>query len=174
MIANKSDTTIPRLTAERLRHLIRYEPETGTFFLQNRFHKKLNGRMAHPTPSHDGYLRLSIDGALYAAHRLAWLYMAGEWPTQTVDHANLVKSDNRWPNLRLASYSQQRANSRKRADSSSPYKCVSWRHRQRKWAATVSMHGHRKHLGYFDTAEMAHAAYVAAAASLYGEFARAA
>jgi hypothetical protein len=162
------------LTQERLRHLVLYEPETGLFFYKNRFHSHLNGQRIARAPDGSGYLLINIDGRCYGAHRLAWLYMTGDLPKDTIDHRDLNKLNNRWHNLREATRSQQKANSRKRSDSSSPFKGVSWRPRQRKWQANVTRDGTRHHLGYFRTAEEASAAYEAAATRLFGQFARAA
>jgi hypothetical protein len=159
-------------TAERLRHLVDYIPATGLFLYRNRFHKKFNGTVIETRPC-GGYLRIKIDGTLFAAHRLAWLYMTGEWPVDTIDHIDLDKSNNQWTNLREATRSENKANSRKRKDSTNPHKGVSWRPRQKKWQATVTRAGQRHHLGYFLTACEASAAYERAAVGLYGEFARA-
>lgn len=37
---------------------------------------------------------------MYLAHRLAFLYMTGAFPTNQVDHINRVRNDNRFINLR--------------------------------------------------------------------------
>lgn len=159
------------LTQERVRHFLDYHPETGEFFYKNRFHQKLNGKPVKGTLL-GGYFAISIDGKIRVAHRLAWLYMTGCTPTETIDHKDVNKLNNRWDNLRLASRSQNKANCRKRVDSTSPYKGVYWGARQRKWGAHISCQGKRYHLGYFFKAEDASAAYMAAATKLFGEFAR--
>jgi HNH endonuclease len=84
------------LTAARLRELLDYDPITGAFTWRS--------------PRQSGYRRIFIDGRLYAASRLAWLWMTGSWPKGQIDHANLKKDDDRWTNLREASQSAQSAN----------------------------------------------------------------
>jgi HNH endonuclease len=49
----------------------------------------------------DGYRYVEIDGELYRADRVAWLYVTGEWPEGEVEHINGDRGDNRWENLRL-------------------------------------------------------------------------
>jgi hypothetical protein len=120
-------------------------------------------------PSH-GYILIRLDGMLHRAHRLAWFYVTGEWPPLGIDHSNLDRADNRWHNLRLATQSQNCANVRTRRNSASGLKGVV-KHAD-KWRAMIRNKGRMHHLGLFPTKEEAHAAYVAAAISFYGEFAR--
>jgi hypothetical protein len=56
-----------------------------------------------------GYLRITVLGKSYYAHRLAWFYMNGEWPDQ-IDHINGIKSDNRIENLRNVTVQQNNQN----------------------------------------------------------------
>lgn len=88
------------------------------------------------------------------------------------DHVDTNSLNNRRSNLRLATYSENSWNSSKRSDNHSGFKGVYWKKGHRKWVATIMVHGKRKHLGYFDNPEEAHAAYCAAANELHGEFAR--
>ncbi|WP_428999737.1 HNH endonuclease signature motif containing protein [Stenotrophomonas maltophilia] len=52
---------------------------------------------------------------MYRQHRLAWLYMTGQWPSGEIDHINHDRSDNRWHNLRDVSH---QANQQNRAGAS--------------------------------------------------------
>src|SRR5215813_12141516 len=81
------------LTHERLKELLSYDPKTGLFIWNSR------GAVAGTTDQ-EGYIQIHLDGKKYRAHRLAYLYMTGEMPTQILDHINRVRSDNRWGNLR--------------------------------------------------------------------------
>lgn len=119
-----------------------------------------------------GYLCFTLDGRRYKAHRLAWLYMTGDWPPFDVDHVNMVKSDNRFANLRLATRSQNRANTPRRADNTSGFKGVVRGRRAGTWAAQSMKDGKRVHLGTYDTPEAAHQAYCEAATILFDKFAR--
>jgi hypothetical protein len=49
-----------------------------------------------------GYIRIGINGKDYRAHRLAWLYMVGEWPSDILDHEDRNPSNNKFSNLRLS------------------------------------------------------------------------
>ena len=89
-----------------------------------------------------------------------------------VDHVNSNGLDNRRSNLRLATASQNQHNQRRRCDNTSGFKGVYWHKERAKWRARIKLIGHHKHLGYFDTPEAAHAAYVEAANRFHGEFAR--
>lgn len=165
------------LTAEYLREILDYDPETGAFTWKLRADAtpQWNGKYAgKPAGSHDtstGYHQLSINGIFRYAHRAAWLYTFGEWPAQQIDHINGVGSDNRISNLRLASHTENMRNTRKRADNTSGFKGVSHAKHAKRWRAKIQSHQKQRYLGCFDTPEEAHAAYCKAAAELYGEFA---
>lgn len=92
-----------KLTADILRSILDYDPETGKFDWRN------NRRKAGCLDNF-GYHRIQVLGKLYKAHRLAWLHYYGEWPEQDVDHVNGVRSDNRIANLRSATKGQQSQN----------------------------------------------------------------
>lgn len=87
------------------------------------------------------------------------------------DHINHNTLDNRRGNLRIASSRENQRNRGKRRDNSSGFKGVV-RHRNGKWMSRIRIAERRIYLGVFDTPELAHAAYAAAAAQYHGEFAR--
>lgn len=144
-----------------------YDPETGIFYWRTASGR---GRVAGCTYS-NGYHNLRWNGKLVGAHRLAWLYIHGEIPHQ-IDHINGDPSDNRIANLRPSTQAQNRLNSRTRRDSRSGLKGIHYRADRNKWRATIGPRGAVKHLGYFETQELAREAYREAAIALYGEFAR--
>lgn len=158
-----------RITPERLREAILYDPEAGLF--TSRINR---GRVSPGQPlgclDHRDHRLIRIDGRLYRANRLAWLYMTGAWPVMDVDHINGDPSDDRWRNLRLATASQNIANSKISKNNTSGFKGVvktEWG-----WRAEITHHRKKKHLGMFKTPEEAHGAYLMAAKHLFGEFAR--
>lgn len=75
-------------------------------------------------------------------------------------------------NLRTATRSQNRQNSRIPADNTSGFKGVTWSAWARKWVANIQVARKRRHLGYFATREAAAAAYAKASDELHGEFGR--
>lgn len=89
-----------------------------------------------------------------------------------VDHRNGDTLDNRRSNIRLATPTQNRQNVRRGVKNTSGYKGVTWYAKQRKWGARVTARGKVHFLGLFAFPADAHAAYCAAAAEMYGEFAR--
>lgn len=159
------------LTVERLRHLLDYDPETGRFVWRNPESKKarlLRGKEAGCLHKAYGYWVIRIDGRLYRRARLAWLWMHSQWPELEVDHRNGVRTDDRISNLRLATSSQQNANTARPRDNSSGFKGVSWHAKDKRWRARLA----NKWLGNFRTREEAFAAYKHALNERYGEYAR--
>jgi hypothetical protein len=113
---------------------------------------------------------MRVDGRLYRAHRLAWLYVHGEWPKGNLDHINRDGCDNRIANLRLATYSENGRNSRLRSSNTSGFRGV-YRRPNGRFTAQIWHSGACQTLGTFDTIEEAHAIRREAARELYGEFA---
>ena len=160
------------ITQSELKRLFHYDPETGIFTrLVTRGNRALAGARAG-TPRPDGYLKITIDKKHYLAHRLAWLYMRGVWPSEMLDHKNLDRSDTRFDNLREATRSENYTNTRCRSHSTIGVKGVT-RNGDR-WMARISVDSSAIYLGTYDTVEQAHSAYMIAANKIRGEFARAA
>lgn len=160
------------LTQDRLRTILRYDPETGLFHWLSppKGHPRLIGYVAGGITT--GYVLIKIDGRKYKAHRLAWLYVHGAWPPGDLDHANGSPLDNRLSNLRIATNPENQANrfrDRGKALPKGVRKLASGR-----FQARISIKKRQCHLGSFDTADEAQAAYMAAAKNHYGKFARAA
>jgi hypothetical protein len=162
------------LTAERLRELLHYNPETGIFTRLVRTARRVRVGDIAGSLNRGGYWQIAVDGRSYLAHRLAWFYMTGKWPTGDLDHHNLCGSDNSWTNLRQATDSQNNANRRLRSTNTSGLKGVSWSKARSKWHARIKINGKDRHLGFSDCRAAAHFAYVIAADEAFGEFARAA
>lgn len=150
------------LTQERLKELLDYDPETGVFVWKVCAAKNIKAGSVAGCKILDGYIKIRINGNLYRAHRLAWLYIYGCWPTNQIDHINRVRDDNRLCNLREATNQENSWNTNKRKDNTSGYRGVCWDKRTKKWQANIAINGNKKHIGHFDTPETAHAAYLAA------------
>lgn len=161
------------LTTERLKVLLHYNPETGVFtWRQQQGSRAVAGSVAG-SASKNGRIEIGVDGTNHLAHRLAWLYMTGEWPADEIDHEDLDPSNNRWGNLRSATHLENSYNKRVRTQSKTGIKGVHFFKRTGKWTARIkSDGGSSRHLGYFDTAEEAAASYAEAAAELHGVFGR--
>lgn len=157
------------LTAERLRELFHYDPETGAFTWKMLTSPRGGVKIGDVAGSIDtkGYRIIRIDGRDHKAHRLAWLYMIGEWPKDQVDHRNGTPADNRFANLREATRAENGQNRATSKNNTSGFTGVSWHGRDRKWRAQIRAGGRNQHLGMFASAEDAHAAYLAAKAELH-------
>ena len=88
------------LTQSELKSLLHYDPETGLFTWIAPLSNRVQVGDVCSTVAPIGYILIGVRGQKLYAHRLAWLYMTGEWPENQIDHINCVKTDNRWANLR--------------------------------------------------------------------------
>lgn len=159
------------LTQIRVKELLRYDPETGHF----RWRKPTTNRVkvgslaGHPDHQH-GYRLIGVDGRVYHASRLAFLYMVGHLPDY-IDHKNRDRGDDRWENLREATRSQNQMNRGVQSNSSSGLKGAHWHGQSGKWYARITVRGKTHNLGLHHTAKQAHTAYCAAVTELHGEYA---
>jgi hypothetical protein len=156
------------LTAERLREVLHYNPDTGVFTrLINtpNFPEFGIGAIAG-NDNGQGYLVCSIKGTIHKCHRLAFVYMSGEWPTQEVDHMNGNRADNRWANLRLVTRAVNRQNMRA-ARSDNKAGLIGVAGNAGKWRAAICAGGKWHWLGNHSTPELAHAAYLEAKRRLH-------
>lgn len=160
------------LTAERLRELLDYDSATGVFKWRSKGPGiKCAGMVAGCVAERRGikYRAIRIDRQLYREHRLAWLYVHGEWPDALLDHRD--GPSNGIGNLRKASDTQNLANMKLRADSTTGLKGVTQKYCNR-WVAQLSAGGKTLYLGMFKTPRDAAEAYDRAAVERFGEFAR--
>lgn len=158
------------LSHEKLLSVLAYNPRTGQFLWRTtRSWRAMAGSVAG-TIHANWYRRIKIDGVMHAAHRLAWFYVNGVWPIAEIDHKNLSKADNRIKNLRAASRCQNQQN-RLSGQRESGLKGT-YLYSPGKWASQITANRKKMSLGYFDTPEAAHAAYIRAANNLHGQFAR--
>lgn len=149
------------LTQEALRSLLHYDSATGEFTWVRKSHSKAKakpGDIAGGLCCY-GYVRIKIGKKSYKAHRLAWLYTYGEWPTEFIDHINGDRSDNRISNIRCASNAQNQQNRKAGTNSSHGLLGVTWNNQANRWAARIMLNGKRKHIGYYGSAEEASHAY---------------
>lgn len=146
------------LTQELLIDRLSYSPITGEFLWRK-------SEMAAGCIAKHGYRVIRIDGVLYYAHRLAWLYMHGEWPTKFIDHINLNKTDNRIINLRDVSPADNSSNQHAphMKKTASGKRGVQRNHSG--WQAVIWRNGERQCLGTFNTIDDAYSSYLRAKAS---------
>jgi hypothetical protein len=135
------------LTAERLRELLHYDPAIGVFKRILELSRRRRDKVGSLT--WNKYLLICVDGKQYRAHRLAWLYMTGSWPTSDIDHKNRIKTDNRWTNLRQATRKQNMENTGLQKNNKSGICGVYWDTNRERWHAMIQHNKRMIHIGRF-------------------------
>ena len=154
----------PELLAE-LRRKLAYNPDTGVFTWIVSEGAKAGSEAGFVTEH--GYVRIRLLGRLHMAHRLAWLYMHGDFPPNQLDHKNRVRNDNRISNLRPATRKQNNENTSLQVNNWSSAKGVSWHAGACKWVAQITHNNECRYLGLHTTIASASAAYQKAADELF-------
>lgn len=157
------------ISHERLKALIHYDPETGIFTSLTLRQQVKIGQVLGSVVS-NGHLQFMLDHKVYLAHVLAWFYMTGFWPSRLVDHKDRNGGNNRWNNLRLATFSENAQNSKLSAANTSGHKGVTWYKRYQKWMVQIGVNMKKIHLGYFASLDEAIAVRKAAEIEYFGEF----
>ena len=169
----KRKTSHDGLTLDRVREFLEYDPPTGKFTWRKRTSNRIAVGGVAGVKAANGYTYITLDNYKLLAHRVAWLYVYGEWPEGQIDHINRDRSDNRLSNLRLASMSENVCNGTLRSTNTSGFRGVSLdkRKTKKKWLAQIVKDGKQHGLGYYATKEEAYDAYRRAAIELHGKFA---
>ena len=143
-----------------LKEILDYNSETGVFTWLKKVSKYSNIKIGSVAGSSDvhGYYRIMVNGKIYKAHRLAWLYVYGEWPKNYIDHINGNPSDNRIENLRDVTRRQNQQN--QKIHRQGHLVGVSYSKPHKKWKSQIAINGRRKFLGLFETKEQAHEVYM--------------
>ena len=124
-----------------------------------------------------GYRVIGIKGKLYRAHRLIYQMFNEQWDItdnsqdNSVDHADNDPSNNSIENLRVATSSQQKANSGEYKNNTSGTTGVSWNKAAGKWKVEVWVNKKYHWGGYFVNKEDAIAKATEMRDQLHGEFA---
>jgi len=156
------------ISQKRLHELVEYDPETGVFTAKLSRGNVKTGSVLGSANGY-GYIKFSLDGNKYFAHRLAFLYVHGYLPN-VVDHANGLRSDNRIANIREANNSLNARNSSKKRYSKSRFKGASFNKRSKKWVAQIRSGGGLIYLGHHNTDVEAAFAYDMASIAMHGEY----
>lgn len=131
------------LSADDVRSQFTYDAATGHLYRLGQSHP--SGRM-----SSNGYRQICVNGRRYVAHRLAWLYVYGEWPKMQLDHINQNRDDNRIENLREVTNKQNGENVRIHSHNITGRRGVSFIRSRMAWQADIKHYGKTKYLGTFD------------------------
>lgn len=165
------------ITQSELKYLLSYDPETGIFIWLVSKPPRISVGSIAGCVNKIGYYQITINRKQYLAHRLAWVYMTGEWPPNDIDHINGVRNDNRISNLRLATRSQNTTNQGAHSDNTTKLKGITkitWTNKDGtikvKYVAKCGLNNIHHYIGSYPTAELASAAYHAFAKLHHGEF----
>jgi hypothetical protein len=152
------------LTQKELKELLHYDPNTGIFtWCINKRGCKIGNIAGYCDPKN--YIIIGINGKLYGAHRLAWLYVYGIWPKDQIDHIDGNPNNNRISNLRECDNRGNQQNKTKQKNNKSGYLGVYFY--RNKWVAQIKHQKKVYHLGRYNTPEEAHDAYLRAKAKLH-------
>jgi hypothetical protein len=138
---------MPKITYERLHQVLRYDSITGIFHWRISVSGVKIGDEAGSLGN--GYIYIGIDGILYLAHRLAWLYVYGYFPENNLDHRDRIRHHNWIKNLREATQQCNSRNCGNHKDNKSGVKGVYWNKEENKWHARIMVAPKRHHLGYY-------------------------
>lgn len=153
------------LTQERLKSLLRYDPDTGNFkWIVHHGGNATIGRIAG-TVAICGRIYIKIDDKSYQAHRLAFLFMNGEFPSDQIDHIDRDPTNNKWVNLRTCSRAENGQNRVANKTNRSGLLGVS--HHGNAWCAEIKVNKKRIYLGRFADPKQAHEVYLAAKAKFH-------
>lgn len=148
------------LTQERLKELLHYDPDTGVFTWVDTIGPNAKKGNSCGSLGTKGYLTIRLDGKLYRSHRLAWLYVTGNEPQNYIDHINRIKTDNRFCNLRDLTNSENLHNRIKpQKTNTSGHLGIDFHKASKKWRARVNVNKKEILIGFFETKELAIAAY---------------
>lgn len=155
---------------EQLKTVLRYEPEKGLFYwIVDQNSRAMAGSVAGSVRKATGYVKIVAFKKYYAAHRLAWAFVHGYWPS-IIDHKDRNRSNNAIANLRECTSSQNAANRDFSSTNTSGYRGVVLIKSCKKWQAQACVAGKNFYLGVFETPEAASQRYEEFCSEVRGEF----
>jgi hypothetical protein len=136
-----------------------------------------NGKSAVIEAGKKRYKRITVDGKVYALHRMVYLWNHGYLPS-CIDHIDGNRENNAIENLREVTQQQNCLNRKHTSTSKSPYKNVylqpptknpEWK---RNWVVSLMVNGNRKYIGSFEDLELADLVATEARDLYHKQFAR--
>ena len=153
-------------TADYLRSILEYDQITGSFTWLALTSRRVKVGDVAGWKTSIGYIRINVLGRAYQAHCIAWLHFYGAWPTADIDHIDGNPSNNAIANLRDVSHSVNLQN-QQRAQRCNNSGFLGVSRRGSCWRAQITADGKKRHIGTFNTPELAHAAYLEAKRKLH-------
>ena len=159
-----------------------YEPATGKLYWKNRpknhFKRpaaaaKWNKRFAGTEALASGrrYKYGNLNNAYCTAHRVIWKMVTKKEPPKFLDHKDRNKKNNRFDNLRPATFSQNAVNRDRTRANSSGHTGVSWSAVNRNWVVQAGGRAEGRYRGAFSNKRAAIAFRKQIVKETYGEFA---
>ncbi len=142
------------ITQEELKKLLSYNSDNGVFtWIVKPGKNIIVGREAGciVTPNGKNYRAIGLSRKVYLAHRLAWLYLYGNFPKDDIDHINGNGLDNRAVNLRSVTHAENNKNMRMPSNNTSGIVGVSWYKQKKKWQSYIKVNSKKIALGHFDS-----------------------
>ena len=136
------------ITQEYLERVLNYDKKTGVFTWRTSRGGRRKNKVAGFLRE-DGYRGISVDGRIYGAGRLAWLYCKGEMPKNQIDHRNHRTDDNRICNLRDVTQTENSQNTLLRSDNKSGHSGM-WLNSVGKWVVSLKKDKSRYYIGSFN------------------------
>jgi hypothetical protein len=133
------------ITQDELLQILSYAPDSGEFTWRKRMGVRGIVGSNAGCMTDRGYLRIMINSVNFQAHRLAYLYMTGDWPCE-IDHINHNRMDNRWRNLRNTSSAGNSRNKTIYKNNKSGRVGVHWVKRTNRFDAKIKIAGRSLHL----------------------------
>ena len=133
------------------------------FYEKGRYHYHKGWNCCLEAISTNGYRTISLQKQRYYVHRImgyAYLELDITDTNRLIDHIDRKRDNNRLDNLRIVSPQQNHFNL-------TATKGYSWNKRDKKWTAQIHLNKKKINLGYFDTKEEAHQAYLDAKANYH-------
>lgn len=156
-----------KIDSTRLKELLTYDEEFGCFYWRQNRGRRIKAGDVAGCIHRNGYIVIVIDKKQYQAHRLAWLYVYGVFPKNSIDHINGWRADNRIFNLREATQAENCQNLKKSRGLSGFLGVSIDTQRRNRWKASIKLGGKSHHIGWFKTPEAAHEAYLLAKRNMH-------
>jgi hypothetical protein len=149
-----------------LRRFIGYDAENGELFWKEKPNRNIRIGRRIGRPNSWGHMSFSFQGRTCMVHRVIWLIATGSFPKYEIDHIDGDKSNNVLSNLRDVQRAVNQQNMRRAHKSNKSGFLGVFKeptnHPNRPWRACIKKEGKSISLGYFDTPEKAHEAYLKA------------
>ena len=135
----------------RMKEVLNYNEASGIFSWKKSLSNRTKVGEECRAINNNGYIVIRVDGNLYYAHRLAWLYMYSTFPSKYIDHIDHNRQNNAIENLRDTEKNCK--NKSLYSNNTSGYHGITYTND--KWKAVIGHNNTNIFLGYYNTKEEA-------------------